>query len=267
MQAGKFYCPTFSMTFAANACPLTFEAIASGTISFKNNASGSVYYSIDGGGRVEIQSGSTGTTPTLTAGQKVCFYGDNSTYASPRPAFTFSDNCFIYGNIMSLVSSTDFADLTELTNTDGRNFAYMFKNCYRLKNHPNKKLVLPATKLQQLCYNEMFYGCSGLTEAPELPATTICYGCYCEMFVNCYSLTKAPDLPATTLYRFCYQYMFQGCRSLNSVKCFATDLSPEGCTEDWLNGVSSTGTFTKAAGVTWGTGASGIPEGWTVVEQ
>ena len=266
MQAGKFYCPTFSMTFAANACPLTFEAMASGTISFKNNASGPVYYSINGGERAEIAAGQTGT-PTLAAGQKVCFYGDNSRYYSVSNAFTFPENCYIYGNIMSLISSTDFADLTELPNTDGRNFSCMFRNCYQLKNHQYKKLVLPATKLQQLCYYQMFYGCNGLTEAPELPATTLCYGCYDEMFVYCYGLTKAPDLPATTLAKYCYEYMFMGCKNLNSVKCLATDRSATGCTDDWLYGVSSTGTFTKAAGATWDTGASGIPNNWTVVEE
>ena len=90
MQAGMFYQPTFTTTFAASAIPLTFEAINSGTISFANRVSGSVYYSIDGGERVEIAAGSTGTTPTLTAGQKVCFYGDNSTYSDGGTKTPFS---------------------------------------------------------------------------------------------------------------------------------------------------------------------------------
>ena len=28
------------------------------------------------------------------------------------------------------------------------------------------------------CYSSMFYGCSSLTQAPELPATTLAYSCY-----------------------------------------------------------------------------------------
>ena len=269
MQAGMFYQPTFTTTFAASAIPLTFEAINSGTISFANRVSGSVYYSIDGGERVEIAAGSTGTTPTLTAGQKVCFYGDNSTYSDggTKTPFSFSGNCYIYGNIMSLISSTSFADLTVLTGNSGRNFENLFKYCTRLKNHPTKKLVLPATTLQQLCYNYMFANCSGLTEAPDLPATTIPYGCYWGMFDGCNNLTKAPDLPATAPGRWSYRDMFKNCSRLNSVKCLATDLSVSNCTETWLNGVPSTGTFTKKAGVTWPTGASGIPDGWTVVEE
>ena len=269
MQAGMFYQPTFTTTFAASAIPLTFEAINSGTISFANRVSGSVYYSIDGGERVEIAAGSTGTTPTLTAGQKVCFYGDNSTYSDggTKTPFSFSGNCYIYGNIMSLISSTSFADLTVLTGNSGRNFENLFKYCTRLKNHPTKKLVLPATTLQQLCYSSLFEGCSGLTEAPDLPATTVPYGCYWSMFQGCSNLTKAPDLPATAPNRWSYRFMFSGCSNLNSVKCLATDLSVSNCTETWLNGVPSTGTFTKKAGVTWPTGASGIPDGWTVVEE
>ena len=168
---------------------------------------------------------------------------------------------------MSLISSTSFADLTVLTGNSGRHFAYLFKSCTRLKNHPTKKLVLPATTLQQLCYSSLFEGCSGLTEAPDLPATTVPYGCYWSMFQGCSNLTKAPDLPATAPGRWSYRDMFKNCSRLNSVKCLATDLSVSNCTETWLNGVPSTGTFTKKAGVTWPTGASGIPDGWTVVEE
>ena len=60
--------------------------------------------------------------------------------------------------------------------------------------------------------------------------------------------------------------MFYGCTSLNSVTCLATDISATDCTKDWLSGVASSGTFTKAAGVDWSgkTGFDGIPSGWTV---
>lgn len=39
-------------------------------------------------------------------------------------------------------------------------------------------------------------------------------------------------------------------------------------TKDWVNGVSSTGTFKKNVNATWDVrGTNGIPEGWTVVEE
>jgi hypothetical protein len=70
----------------------------------------------------------------------------------------------------------------------------------------------------------------------------------------------------TTLAENCYNQMFFGCTGLNSITCLATDISAENCTYDWVEGVSSTGTFAKAAGVTWPTGVDGIPENWTVVD-
>ncbi|MDO4957239.1 MAG: hypothetical protein Q4E60_09515, partial [Bacteroidales bacterium] len=126
---------------------------------------------------------------------------------------------------------------------------------------------LPATTLTPSCYCGMFYGCTSLTSAPELPATTLTPSCYNVMFVYCTSLTSAPELPATTLTPSCYCGMFVDCTSLKTVKMAATDISAFRCLLDWLYGVSSTGTFYKNKNATWDvTGASGVPEGWTVIE-
>ena len=85
------------------------------------------------------------------------------------------------------------------------------------------------------------------------------------MFQNCKKLTTAPELPATTLVGGCYQNMFKGCTSLNYIKCLATDISASNCTNNWVNGVSSTGTFVKNSNMTsWTEGANGIPNNWTV---
>lgn len=92
--------------------------------------------------------------------------------------------------------------------------------------------------------------------------------CYQSMFEGCTNLTKAPDLPATTLTGWCYTGMFSDCTNLNSIKCLATAISATNCTTDWLEGTAATGTFTKAASMTsWPTGTSGIPDGWTVVDE
>ena len=113
----------------------------------------------------------------------------------------------------------------------------------------------------------MFNGCTGLTTAPELPATTLAEFCYFSMFNGCTGLTTAPDLPATNLAQYCYYHMFYGCTQLNYVKCLATDIGAASCVSNWLFNVASTGTFVKAPGMNdWPTGASGIPEGWTVNE-
>jgi hypothetical protein len=74
-------------------------------------------------------------------------------------------------------------------------------------------------------------------------------------------------LPAETLVESCYNRMFDGCSSLKSVTCLATNISASKCTTNWLNGVASKGTFTKAASMSsWKPGASGIPSRWTGVD-
>ena len=59
--------------------------------------------------------------------------------------------------------------------------------------------------------------------------------------------------------------MFNGCTKLNYIKCLAIDISASYCTNTWVDGVASNGTFVKASSMTsWKTGTSGIPSGWTV---
>ena len=112
----------------------------------------------------------------------------------------------------------------------------------------------------------MFYGCAGLTKAPELPATTLAISCYNGMFSDCTGLTKAPELPATTLAISCYNGMFYGCSNLNYIKAMFT--STPNNNDNWVNGVSSTGTFVMNAATEWDPeeyrGINGIPQGWTV---
>lgn len=138
----------------------------------------------------------------------------------------------------------------------------MFYGCTSLTQAPE----LPATTLTDRCYSSMFRNCTSLTTAPELPAISLTLNCYEGMFFGCTSLTHAPELPATTLTSYCYYNMFRDCTNLSSIKCLAAYNISSGQLGNWTNGVASTGTFYKASGVTWPTGVSGIPEGWTVVE-
>jgi hypothetical protein len=111
----------------------------------------------------------------------------------------------------------------------------------------------------------MFSGCTALTAAPALPATSLASSCYRAMFSGCTALTSAPELPASTLVNGCYEDMFDGCTHLNYMRCLATDISADDCTNHWLFGVASAGTFVKALGMeNWTTGDSGIPADWTV---
>ena len=332
--------------------PLTLEAaVAGAVVTFSNKADRPVTYKVNGGEVQKIASGDFANITLANIGDKVEFFGDNNKYAKDLFDNNYSNiacsaDCYVYGNIMSLVKSEGFENATTLENA--YTFARLFAYNTHIKNKSGAHLLLPATTLADSCYSWMFYGCASLTAAPSLPATTLtkacyehmfdgcasltaapslpattlaqsCYsdmfsgctsltaappslpattlamGCYSGMFRGCASLTAAPSLPATTLTEFCYPYMFQGCASLTaapdlpattlvivcysfmfqgctslaSVTCLATDISTSGCTEDWLDGVADSGTFTKAKDVDWSgkTGASGIPNGWQVVEQ
>lgn len=142
----------------------------------------------------------------------------------------------------------------------------MFRNCTSITSVESD--MLPSTDLAQSCYQQMFGGCTGLTNSPNLPATTLAISCYWAMFGNC-KLTTAPELKAPTLVENCYYQMFYGCSSLAAITCLATNISASNSRYQWVNGVKSTGTFTKASGITeqtWGRGQNGIPSNWTVVD-
>ena len=85
------------------------------------------------------------------------------------------------------------------------------------------------------------------------------------MFNGCTSLVTAPELPAITLASSCYYRMFYGCTSLNYIKAMFTTTPSSTYTSNWVNGVSSNGTFIKNSAAQWDvTGVHGIPTGWTV---
>ena len=234
------------------------------------------------------------TSPELPAMtlKKSCyyymFYGCSSLNQAPAlPATELAPYC--YNNMFCLCTSLTTAPELHATTLAEYCYAYMFYDCHSLVNVHE----LPATTLAPNCYRSMFYHCTALTQAPELYATTLSEWCcafmfyectsltqapalhatelaeYCynQMFLGCTSLTQSPELTATTLVEGCYQYMFHGDSSLNYVKSLATNITATKAINQWLSGVAASGTFVKPAGVSYPTGISGIPSGWTVVEE
>ena len=141
-------------------------------------------------------------------------------------------------------------------------YYYMFYGCTGLTQAP----ALPATTLAENCYAYMFRGCTSLTQAPALPATMLAVGCYQDMFYGCTSLTQAPVLPATTLSTYCYSYMFRGCTSLTQIPALpATTLVGycyqymfQDCSKIKLSS-TQTGEYTIAYRIpTTGTGATAV---------
>ena len=251
---------------------LTFIPVKDAVFSWKEKAvSGHLEYSVNGGQTwITIADGES--TPTIMAGSKIIWRGNlKPKYAEINIAatagigtFSASGNYHAYGNTMSLLFYDNYYG-SQLVGTDYRQafVSLWLKDTYILTAP-----LLPSTILTVSCYYQMFYGCTMLTTAPELPSTILAVGCYKYMFCACTSLTTAPELPAITLIVQCYYGMFADCRRLNYIKCLATNISANNCTTNWVNYVASTGTFVKAAGMEdWPTGASGIPSGWTIVDD
>ena len=118
----------------------------------------------------------------LNAGDKILIRGNNSAYGyysdnegTPIENCNFwsSKSCYVYGNIMSLVSSSDFSRLFKV---EPYAFAYFFSdydgelNWSWVLNKDNSPLLLPATTLADGCYQSMFDRCVSLTASPALPA-------------------------------------------------------------------------------------------------
>ena len=203
--------------------PLTFEAKTAGAkVTFIANDDAiekTVEYSTDGGTTWTSKSTNNtagGISVTLTnAGDKVMFRGTNTTYSDifNHNSFSCTADCYVYGNVMSLINKDNFATNTTLE-AQGT-FYYLFKDNTKIYNHDKNTLELPATTLQDACYKNMFKCCTNLTKAPNLPATDLANNCYESMFESCYALTSTQEeLPATTLQQYCYASMFKGCSAL-----------------------------------------------------
>lgn len=219
--------------------PLTFEAkMAGAVVSFgryypdsPQPATVTIEYSKNGGEWTTYTSSIT----LDYVGDKVYFRGNNTTYYLNM--FYCSGDCYLYGNIMSLISSEDYATATALTESYA--FAGLFSLNSDIYNHASKKLVLPATTLSSGCYSNMFNGCTGLTAAPALPAMTMTPHCYQGMFDGCSSLTTAPALPATTLATQCYNGMFSNCTSLATAPALPATTLAGFCYDGMFSGDTS----------------------------
>ena len=188
-------------------------------------------YRIDNGSWNNLSANSN--TPSINKGQTLSFKGNLTPNSSNGiGTFTISKKCNLKGNIMSLLYGDDFIDKNDLT---GKTYAF-YKLFYYCTIVNASELILPATTLAGYCYENMFCGCTSLTEVPALPATTLADHCYSNMFQFCVSLTTAPALPATTLAYYCYFHMFNGCNNLTSAPALPSTTLAEGCYRSMFEG-------------------------------
>ena len=235
--------------------PLTFEIESDGEIKWTHNTSSNpsnvrrkIDYRKNGGEWTQITSTFTGDTTitsiSVVAGDVVQFRGSNSAYTYQdwyRASFNDTTCGFkVKGNIMSLISGTNFSNLVAFKSSSSNNFAYLFENCTGLTDAG--KLILPATTLRPSCYVGMFTNCTSLTRAPKLPAMTMAKKSYVTMFSNCSSLVTPPELPATGLNEDCYGRMFIGCTSLETAPILPAQNLSQMCYHNMFSGCTSLAT-------------------------
>ena len=209
--------------------PLTIEAVEAGTIQVYYSGSHTLPKPITYAKNGVSTSITASTDIAVAAGDVVSFSSENSSLGdATNYVFIQADHkCYVYGNMMSMIN--DEGDFSKDKTISGEYaLRYMLYGNENMYNHPDKKLILPATTLSEGCYWGLFRGCYSLSKAPELPATKLAPLCYGQMFRYCTALTTAPELPATTLDEDCYYEMFYNCTALSIAPVLpATTLAEE----------------------------------------
>ena len=175
---GTFICPkTLALEYGISRIPegwtvkyiedmanyLTFTAEEDGSTFGIINEGGNnpdIQYSLDGGETWTALA--AGDTITLAhKGDKALLKGNNPEGFSKNydqySSFKMTGKVAASGSVMSLIDGVGLS--TEITG--------------------------------KYCFFNLFSGCTGLTQAPELPATTLAEACYSFMFAGCTSLTQA----------------------------------------------------------------------------
>lgn len=134
-----------------------------------------------------------------------------------------------------------------------------------------KELILPNATVGS--FNDLFHGCEFLIDSPKLINVISSFDdCFNYTYEGCISLTKAPTIPKLKSGIYTsngLKGMFKGCSNLSYIKALFTQSFSSGSgnsynnTDNWVEGVSPTGTFIANAKRTDFTrGPHGIPEGW-----
>ena len=202
------------------AIPLCLEAIEVGTVIVNNPMGLTIEYSRDN----ETWT-STSSDLYLVVNEGDCVYlrGNNAKYSRTTDILSSTEDwtgmtissdgqCYVYGNIMSLIDAENFVDCKAFTETFA--LSGLFISATDLVMHPEKALELPATELTRGCYFAMFYG-TNITKAPELPARIVPQEAYVIMFANCPELLSAPELNMDELKESASWMMFRNCAKLS----------------------------------------------------
>lgn len=216
--------------------------------------------------------------------------------APELPATSVTEYCYT-GMFYGCSSLTEAPSKLPATVLAAACYNSMFHDCPLLKLPPEMKFSIAASN----SCGGMFANCISLTTPPNLDARIIQTGCYYSMFYGCENLETVPDLPATTAQASCYGRMFYGCKKIESAKICLKNLEERSLdetftncsklkkievdfttwtgwytsgytshhfnTEDWVKGVSASGTFIKPSNLADVKDVDHVPSGWTVVNK
>lgn len=160
----------------------------------------STYY-VEFGGSRNLRLRGTNKYGTAESSSKYATFSIGSDNSEPRVQCT--------GDIRTLLDYTNYKNV----DTGNARFCRLFYNCKKLTTAPK----LPATKLADYCYTNMFGYCENLETAPDLPAKDLPQGCYSDMFDNCKNLVTGPKISATKMSKISCQWMLVNCPKLSSV--------------------------------------------------
>ena len=141
----------------------------------------------------------------------------------------------------------------------------MFQNCSELESMP--VLLSGKNGTSNYRYQYAFRNCTKLKNVNPLPDVRPYPNMYNQMFYNCTSMTDAPEimLPSANSLN-CMTNMFAGCTSLSSVTVHFKAWPSGTQLNGWLSGVAPTGIFRCPAELPDQRGNGRIPEGWTKVD-
>jgi len=218
--------------------PLTFEIKKDGKLKYTYSDAYytiAMYYSLNGEYKGEFPINGL----DVHEGEKISLYSDRDvvSYGRYLKIECIDCDCYVYGNVMSLIKKDGFEKL--LTIPFDNAFTQLFFQNEHINLHPTEPLVLPAISLKKECYKQMFAYCKNLTGSPDLPARYLAESCYEDMFEGCSNLKKAPILPAMLLASSCYKEMFRDCASLEAAPILPATNLTSNCYNNMFSGCLS----------------------------
>ena len=191
-------------------------------------------------------SGYMGTSISLIQGCKYYFKGTTAKLSTTvyNTQFGGTAQIELSGNLLSLLYGDNFINKINSIMNDGiGQLRKIFSGHTGIISAKN--LVIPVGVAQNRVFEQMFLNCTNLEYGPQL------------LFTNENDYTDS------------CKGMFAGCTSLKYLKCTLVTNSAPTAFSNWLQNVAATGTFIKADNMTQWTldSASGIPAGWTVLNE